>query len=174
MWSHRRSRRRRFEPEAMLRAYRADPRDEFVRDLSGRLAAERSRGRMAWSRLAFAGAASTLILGMVAATGAFTYAASGATSTYSAVKQIVVKHKLKVHVHKSSAAGQYPPAPTPPQQQVAGKSKVKSNVTGSAVASVSSARSLPFTGISLLVTVLLGSALLVLGLILRRRERTDS
>jgi LPXTG-motif cell wall-anchored protein len=36
---------------------------------------------------------------------------------------------------------------------------------------VASAKTLPFTGISLLATVLIGSGLLALGLILRRRER---
>ena len=171
MWSHRKPRDRRSDPEAMLRAYRARPRDEFVDSLSRELARERTARRpTAWSRLAFASAASTLIVGVFASMGGLSYAASGATSTYSAVKQIVVEHKLQVNVHKSSAADEYPTTPTaPPEQNVA-----NSNASNAQVAGVATAKTLPFTGISLLATVLLGSALLGLGLILRRRERSDS
>jgi len=156
----------------MLRAYRAEAPNEFVRDLSGRVAADPvARRPTAWSRLAFAGAASTVILGMFAAVGGFGYVASGASATYSVAKQVVVKHKVAVRVHRSSAAGEYPGTPSnPPQQNVAG---VSTQHSAAAVAGVATAKTLPFTGISLLATVLVGSALLALGLILRRRERRD-
>ena len=168
MWSYRRSRGR-HDPEAMLRANRAEARNEFVRELSGRVAARRPTP---WSRLAFAGAASTVILGMFAAVGGFGYVASGASATYSVAKQVVVKHKVAVRVHRSSAAGEYPGTPSnPPQQNVAG---VSTQHSAAAVAGVATAKTLPFTGISLLTTVLLGSALLALGLILRRRERRNT
>ena len=172
MWSHRRSRGRRSDPEAMLRAHRAEPRNEFVRELSSRIDADRTARRATpWSRLAFAGAASTLILGMFATVGGFSYVASGATATYSAAKQVVVKHRVAVKVHRSSAAGQYPGTPPqPPQENVAGTQQTQSQ----GVAGVASAKTLPFTGISLLATVVLGSALLVFGLILRRRERRNN
>jgi hypothetical protein len=168
MWSHRRSRRE-SDPGALLRSHRAEPREEFVESLSERIDAERPVHRPAWSRLAFAGAASTLILGMFASFGGFGYAASGAHSTYTVVKQAVVHHKLAVRPSKSSAASQYaePPAAAP-AQKVAGQTQVK----GSSLGAVKS--SLPFTGLSLLATVLVGFALLVTGLILRRRERSDS
>lgn len=171
MWSHRRSRGRGSDPERLLRAHRAEPRDEFVRELSARVDADRARRRpTAWSRLAFAGAASTFILGMFATVGGFGYVASGATATYSAAKQVVVKHKLAVTVHKSSASDEYPGTPSaPPQQNVAGTQS-----QGAAVAGVATAKALPFTGISLLTTVLLGASLLALGLILRRRERRNT
>jgi uncharacterized protein YqgC (DUF456 family) len=169
MWSQRRSRRQ-SDPEATLRSYRAQPREEFVESLADRVSAEPLVHRTAWSRLAFAAAASTMILGMFASFGGLGYAATGATSTYSVVKQAVVQHKLSVDVRKSSASGQYPPTPTPPTNQVAGESAVKGSATGA----VAGAQTLPFTGVSLLVTVLLGFALLVTGLILRRRERSDS
>ena len=109
-----------------------------------------------------------MILGMFASFGGLGYAASGASSTYTVVKQAVVHHKLTVHV-KSSASGQYDVSPTAPAptQKVAGQTQVK----GSALGAVKS--SLPFTGVSLLATVLLGFALLVTGLILRRRERSE-
>src|SRR6266516_4605568 len=171
MWSHRRSRGRRSAPEAMLRAHRAEPRDGFVRELAGHIDADRAAPRpTAWSRLAFAGAASTVILGMFATVGGLSYVASGATATYSAAKQVVVKHKLAVAAHKSSASGEYPGTPQPPQKNVAGVSHSQA----AAVAGVQTAKSLPFTGISLLTTVLLGSALRALGLILRRRERRNT
>jgi hypothetical protein len=166
MWSHRRSRRE-SDPGAMLRSHRAEPREEFVQSLADQVSAERPVQRTAWSRLAFAGAASTMILGMFASFGGLGYAASGASSTYTVVKQAVVHHKLTVHV-KSSASGQYDVTPTAPTQQVAGQTQAK----GSTLGAVKS--SLPFTGVSLLATVLLGFALLVAGLILRRRERSES
>jgi hypothetical protein len=171
MWSHRRSRRQ-SDLEASLRKSRAQPREEFVQSLADHVDdMKRPVHRTAWSRLAFAGAASTMILGMFASFGGLGYAATGATSTYSVVKQAVVKHKLSVDVRKSSASGQYPPTPTAPtENQVAGESAVKGSATGA----VAGAQTLPFTGVSLLVTVLLGFALLVTGLILRRRERSDS
>jgi len=167
MWSHRRSRRE-SDPGAILRSHRAEPREEFVESLAERVDGEGLVHRTAWSRLAFAGAASTLILGMFASFGGLGYAASGATSTYTVVKQAVVHHKLTVHVKESSASSQYDQTPTAPAQQVAGQTQVK----GSALGAVKS--SLPFTGVSLLATVLLGFALLVTGLILRRRERSES
>ena len=106
MWSHRRSRRP-SDPEATLKNYRAEPREEFVQSLADRVSAQPRVHRTAWSRLAFAGAASTMILGMFASFGGLGYAASGATSTYSVVKKAVVQHKLSVDVHKSSASAQY-------------------------------------------------------------------
>jgi hypothetical protein len=112
-----------------------------------------------------------MILGMFASFGGLGYAASGANTTYSVVKKAVVDHKLSVDVHKSSASAQYPdntPSQEPPASNVAGET------TGSAAGAVAGAQTLPFTGVSLLVTVLLGLALLTTGLILRRRERSDS
>jgi hypothetical protein len=170
MWSHWRSRRQ-SNPEATLRSYRAEPRDDFVESLADRISEESRVHRTSWSRLAFAAAASTMILGMFASFGGLGYAATGANSTYSVVKKAVVQHKLSVDVRKSSAAAQYPDTTQPPtENQVAGETAVKGSGTGA----VAGAQTLPFTGISLLVTVMLGFALLVTGLILRRRERSDS
>jgi hypothetical protein len=167
MWSHRRSRPE-SDPGAILRSYRAEPREEFVESLAERVSAERTVHRTAWSRLAFAGAASTMILGTFASFGGLGYASSGASSTYSVVKQAVVHHRLSVHV-TSSASGQYDTTPQAPKENnVSGQTQVK----GSSLGAVKS--SLPFTGLSLLATVLVGFALLVTGLILRRRERSES
>jgi hypothetical protein len=170
MWRNRRSRRQ-LDPEATLRSYRPEPRDEFVQSLADRIGAERPVHRTAWSRLAFAGAASTIVLGMFASFGGVGYAAGGATSAYSVVKKVVVKQKLAVDVHKSSASAQYGSNPQPPPQEPAGQ--VEGSSAGAA-GTVAGAQSLPFTGVSLLATVALGLALLAAGLILRRRERAES
>lgn len=124
----------------------------------------------AWSRLAFAGAASSLILGMFATVGGFGYVASGATAAYSAAKQTVVKKKLAVSVPKSSASEEYP-GNEPPEQNVAGEEQTQS---AGAVQGAAKAQSLPFTGISLITTVLIGMVLLATGLVLRRRERRNT
>jgi len=167
MWRFRRSSRRELDLESALRAARAEPRDEFVRQLSEEVRTKRSARRLEWSRLAFAGALSTLLLGTVASFGGFGYAASGASSTYRVVKQVVVQHKVSVSVHKSSAAAQYPKNPQPPQQVAPG---TQANTAGVAA----SAQALPFTGFSLLATVLVSIALIIVGLVLRRRERDAS
>ena len=171
MWSNRRSRGQ-SDPEAILRSQRAEPREEFVQGLTDHVDAARPASRTAWSRLAFAGAASTMILGMFASFGGLGYAASGATSTYSVVKKAVVQHKLSVDVHKSSASAQYATNPEPPAQKPAQESA--GEVNGTAAGAVAGAQTLPFTGVSLLVTVLIGFTLLATGLVLRRRERSDS
>jgi hypothetical protein len=170
MWSNRKARRRSLDPEAVLRKYRSEPREEFVRSLARRVGAERPVRRTAWSRLAFAGAASTMILGMFASFGGLGYAASGATSTYTAVKNVVIDQKLNVDVRESSASAQYDTEPAPPPEQ----NVAPAQETQVAAAAIGEADTLPFTGISLLATVLIGCMLLALGLILRRRERSDS
>ena len=171
MWSHRRSRRP-SDLEATLRESRAEPPEEFVQNLADRVDAKRPVHRTAWSRLAFAGAASTMILGMFASFGGVGYAAGGASSAYSVVRKAVVDHKLSVDVHKSSASAQYATNPEPPAQKPAQQSA--GEVNGTAAGAVAGAQTLPFTGMSLLVTVLIGFTLLATGVILRRRERSDS
>jgi hypothetical protein len=173
MWSPRRSSRQ-SDPEAALRSYRSEPSEEFVKSLAERVAGEPpARQRTAWSRLAFAGAASTMILGVFASFGGLGYAAAGASSTYSAVKEVVVDHKVSVDVSgKSSASDQYgapPTAPAPPENNAAPQSEV-----AGATGAVSAADTLPFTGLSLVATFLVGLLLLATGLILRRRERRES
>ena len=133
MWSNRRSRGQ-SDPEAILRSQRAEPREEFVQGLTDHVDAARPASRTAWSRLAFAGAASTMILGMFASFGGLGYAASGASATYSVVKKAAVDHKLSVDVHQSSAAAQYPdntPSQEPPANNVAGETT--GAVTGASV-----------------------------------------
>jgi hypothetical protein len=140
-----------------------------VDDLASKVAANpQPRGR-AWSRLAFASAISVFVLGTFASFGGLSYAASGATGTYDAVQQVVVKHKLKVSVHTSSAAGQYPHSPTKPTV-VKHVQKPQQHVLGVQTVSGST---LPFTGISLLGTFLVSLCLIGIGIAMRRRERRN-
>lgn len=170
MPNFRRWRDRESELEAQLRAARVAPRDELVSDLSRRIAATNGAHTVRpWSRVAFAGAVTTLMLGMFASFGGISYAASGADHTYQAVKTLVVKHR--VTVRHSSAADQYrknPTAPSGPSDTVAGKQ------AASGVEAAAQSGTLPFTGFSLLATVLVSLALIATGIVLRRREGTDS
>ncbi len=153
------------ELDYRLRAHRAEPREGFVRMLSAQVrqppAARRTR-----SRLAFAGAVSVFILGTIASLGGVGYAASGATGTYHAVRQVAVHRTLFVSVHKSSASDQYRRKPPKPHRnhRAAGVQPGVARPKGN----------LPFTGLSLLTTLLLSLVLIAAGLVLRRAERKRS
>jgi hypothetical protein len=162
--------------DANLRSRRSEARAEFVAELSQRVLAEPfvPRSRRTWSRVAFAAAASTFILGTFASFGGVGYAASGAKGTYHAVKQVAVDHTLIVSVHKSSASDQYAPKPKPhkkPKKHAAGGVAGERGAVG--VAGVRTSGTLPFTGLSLAATLALSLVLIVTGLALRRRERRN-
>jgi hypothetical protein len=120
-----------------------------------------------WSRIAFAAALTTLLLGTFASFGGIGYAGSGATQAVNTLKTLSSKHKVTVH---SSADAQYPKPPAKPSQGT--RPAQRTQVAGAAAAVQS--KTLPFTGISLLGTVLASIALIALGLVLRRRERSTS
>jgi hypothetical protein len=173
MWKRRKPFGAGSEVEAALRSQRVEPPDDFVHSLSQQIVAQTASARTGWSRAAFAGAVSVFILGTFASFGGLSYAASGAAGTYHTVKQVAVKHRLILSVHESSAAAQYRPTPkphkkTPPLSGVAG---TQTGVAG--VAGVNSGGTLPFTGFSLLATLILSISLIVLGVALRRRERRN-
>jgi hypothetical protein len=172
MWKLRRFRRG-SELEAVLRSRRSEARAEFVAELSGRVLDEPHAPHRAWSRVAFAAAASTFILGTFASFGGVSYAASGAKSTYDAAKQVAVKHTLIVSVHKSSARDQYAPKPKPHKKKHAAAG-VAGQRGAVGVAGVRTGGTLPFTGLSLVGTIALSLVLIVTGLALRRRERSSN
>lgn len=156
--------------EAELRSVRAQPRDEFVTKLAETVES-RPAPRRAWSRLAFAGAVTTFILGTFASFGGLGYAASGSAGAYHAVKQVTTGHVF-VSVHKSSAADQYAPKPKP-HKKPKKHPHVATGVAGQQAAlnkAVKSSGTLPFTGLSLLTTLLVSLALIASGIALRRRE----
>jgi hypothetical protein len=144
-------------------------RAEFRSDLAEHVLASRPTGTVRpWSRVAFAGAVAALMLGTFASFGGIGYAASGAGHTYKTVKTLVVNQRITVH--NSAASAQYKPPPAPINTgSVAGNSTQSGGVEAA-----SAAGTLPFTGFSLLATVLVSLGLIATGLLLRRRERTDS
>jgi len=167
MWSRRRENR---WIEALLRSRRAEAPDDLVRHISAKVLPSHGSPRQAWSRAAFAGAVSVFILGTFASFGGVSYAGSGATGTYDAVKQIVVAHKLKVVVPMSAAVSQYPSTPkSKPSVFVPPKVHHHAPVLSGVVRV--QGKTLPFTGLSLLGTLVASLALIGTGLILRRRER---
>jgi LPXTG-motif cell wall-anchored protein len=157
----------------VLRSLRVEPRDEFVSQLSQRVKPSHTPLRRPWSRLAFAAAAATLILGTFASFGGVGYTASGAAVTYHSVKQVLVKHKFRATVHESSAASQYGGTPNVPNTPTGGVAAGNSS-QALGVAAAAQSQNLPFTGISLVTTVLVGLALIAVGLFLRRRERRET
>jgi hypothetical protein len=153
--------------DAQLRSYRADASEDLVDRVSHRIAGERRTPQRAWSRAAFASAVAVFMLGTFASFGGLSYAASGATGTVHAVKQ-VASGKLLVSTHKSSASDEYgktPPKKQPPTGGTAGEQ--------ASLGAVKTSGSLPFTGLSLAATLLLSLAMIVSGLALRRRERRN-
>jgi hypothetical protein len=154
--------------EAQLRSYRASAPEELVDRVSHRIAGERRAPQRAWSRVAFASAVAVFMLGTFASFGGLSYAASGATGTFHAVKQ-VASGKLLVSTHKSSAADEYAPKPKTKQQPAGGNAGVQTSLGSGVKAS----GSLPFTGLSLVATLLLSLAMIASGLALRRRERRN-
>jgi hypothetical protein len=165
MWGYRGRDSRDRAMEARLRSARPVPRDDFVRQVAAGLAPRRPR---IGSRLAFAAAFTTLLVGMFASFGGAGYAKSGASQAYETAKKLTTSHVVRVH---SPAASQYKPEnPEPPANNVAGNQ----NAQGQVAAAQAQAQTLPFTGISLLTTVLVSLAMIALGLALRRRERRES
>jgi hypothetical protein len=155
--------------EGGLRAHRSEVSTDFVDGLAERVRSERFVRPRAWSRAAFAAGLAVFMLGTFASFGGLSYAASGATQAYDAVQHAVVTQKVQVSVHKSSAAGQYPhtvkPAPV--------KKKAKPHHVAGVQATVQSG-TLPFTGVSLLATLVISLMLIGGGIALRRRERRSS
>jgi hypothetical protein len=171
MWG-RRNGERNSRLEAALRRHRAEARADFVEGVERRLAEDRPRTTRAYSRPAFAAAISVLILGTFASFGGLSYAASGAAQTYGSVHKAVVKHKLVVSVHTSSAAGQYPHSVLkPPVSAVKPVTHATRGHHAAVAPQAVSAETLPFTGVSLLGTFVVSLGLIGAGIFLRRRER---
>jgi hypothetical protein len=167
MWNRRGDDRR---LEDALRARRADAPADLVRELSATVAAASAAPRPGWSRVAFAAAVSVLVIGTFASFGGLAYAASGASGTYAAVRQVVVVHRLKLVVPESSAKNQYnsPKPKSKPQTFTPPKTPPPS---AQSPVGATQGQTLPFTGFSLLGTLVASLALIATGIALRRRER---
>ena len=146
-----------------LTAARPRPSSELVEGIAARVSARPTPRR--YSRVAFGLALATFMAGLFATFGGVGYAASGVTDTVKAVKTVVhvTSHKQTV---QSSAKAQYGHS-----QVAAAIAKVqKPKTPAPAVKSTVKSGQLPFTGLSLLPTVLVALALIGLGVLLRRRE----
>jgi hypothetical protein len=163
--------------ERTLREGRPRPTDEFVDAMTSRVQAGSPR-RREWSRVSFAAALVVFMVGTFASFGGLGYAGSGAIGSAKVVKHVVVpvKHQIRVKVRTySSASDQYGKVKT--VVKTVTKPVVEAKVVGSKPTiqpTTVKGETLPFTGFSLLGTVVLGLALVGLGVFLRRREAGDS
>ena len=111
------------------------------------------------SRVAFASALTVIVVGSLASFGGIGYAAENVSSAATAAKNAVAK--------TTSAEDQYGEtkavtSSTPSNTQVAG-----------ATAEAPAQSTLPFTGLSLVGTLVIGAALVGVGIALRRREQKE-
>jgi len=163
------------ELERRLRASRAVPTDEFVSQVTGSVRKASNRQVRRYSRVAFAGALTVMMLGTFVSFGALSYAATGATGTVQTVKRIV-KGQAPLAQKATSASDQYKP-----KVNVAVVVKKKAQqapaVAGAGAGTPPNAQvasgELPFTGVSLGTSVALALGLIGLGIFLRRRESSD-
>jgi hypothetical protein len=108
-----------------------------------------------------------LVVGSFASFGGLSYAASGGAHALKTVAHVATGHKVVVHT--SSAASQYDNKPT---GQVLGTKKTTHHKA--VLAAPVKSGTLPFTGLSLLVTVLLSLALAAGGYFIRRAGRNEA
>lgn len=165
-----------------LRRARPEASEDLVASLSEQVVvtAERSVRANRGSRLAFGTALVVLMVGSFASFGGLSYAASGAKSTATAVQKAVAPAKAERKT--TSAAAQYDeekvPTPTVVKQDSPGPPTVVEEdssgptirVAGQSAGPRATNDTLPFTGFGLGMTAALGSLLLLLGIVLRRRE----
>jgi hypothetical protein len=147
-----------------LSAARPRPSAELVEGIAARISARPTPRR--YSRVAFGLALATFMAGLFATFGGVGYAASGVTDTVRAVKTAVHVTSTPRAV-QSSAKAQYGHS-----QVAAAIAKVSkpAKKPAPAVKTVVKSGNLPFTGLSLLSTVLVALALIAVGVLLRRRE----
>jgi len=120
------------------------------------------------SRFAFSAALTVLMLGTFASFGGLSYAASQSRNAVHSLTKVAASQK--VVVRDSSAADEYHKKTNPGQQQVfTPPSGPSSGSTGTTPDGT-----LPFTGLSLAATALLSGLLLLVGIMLRLRERRSS
>jgi hypothetical protein len=159
--------------EHALRAGRPEARDGLVEELATRFAPRGPTHRR--SRAAFAGALAVFMVGSFASFGGMSYAAASAQDAVTSVSRIVTpakQTKLETRATKSAAQDQYGDQTfTPPVAKPKPTVEVESDTT---IQVASAGGELPFTGLGLGATALLGMAFLALGAFLRRRENRSS
>ena len=151
-----------FEPSAGLE----ETISERVRQSAPRVRYARASHRLYLTALA------VFMLGTFASFGGVGIAAQGAQQTVSAVAHITVSQKPVVH-RTTAASDEYGTAVVKPAKVVKTTPKAKHHAAAPAtaptvLATTKTQSTLPFTGLSLLATVLLSMVFLGAGLILRR------
>lgn len=121
------------------------------------------------SRFAFSAALTVLMLGTFVSFGGLSYAASQSRNAVHTLTKVAAAQK--VVVRNSSAAGQYHKKTNPGQKQVF---TPPSGPSPGSTGTTSQGGTLPYTGLSLGATALLSGFLLLVGIMLRRRERRSS
>ena len=159
--------RRRRGTERQLRTERPVPSDELVASISAAAVAGHRRRGGVGSRIAFAAAITTFMLGTFASFGGLSYAASGASTAARAVERVVVEQVPLVR-ENSAAADQYGPNETPAAEV---SKPANRDGTGSVAGTEVASGTLPFTGLSLATTLLISLGLIGGGMVLRRREQ---
>ena len=161
---------RRDRVDEALRSARPVASDELVDSLTQQVVAatapkaSRSRG----SRLAFGAAVTVFMVGTFASFGGLGYAATTADQA-----------NAKAQAPQSAASAQYDEekVPSPPTGKASVLTPPKSppsvSVAGQSTAPQAASGTLPFTGIGLGATAALGTMLLLLGVMLRRREARE-
>jgi hypothetical protein len=153
--------------ERQLRTARPEPRADFLLAQVKNVAEARPRRRRSASRVAFALSLATFMIGAFASFGGLSYAASGAASAAKAVKHVVASNHPRT-LSQSSARAQYGPTPAAVEEAPAAETNAEAQTAGV------EASNLPFTGLSLLFTAVIGFSLLAAGLILRWREKRQT
>lgn len=150
--------------EGRLRDGRAEAPAALVENLS---AGEGRPKRSSWrSRAAFGAAITVMMLGTFGSLGGLSYAASGGSSAFRTLERVATAHK--VVVQHSSAKSQYPTSTKPKATHI---KRHHHSAKHGTLAAVHTKGTLPFTGFSLLGTVLVSLMLVGAGVMLRRREQ---
>jgi LPXTG cell wall anchor motif len=158
--------------ERDLAELRSDASDDFVGSLAERCST-RGRGSV-WSRAAFAAAFATLTIGGFVSFGGTGYAASSVANAFDSI--VRVSHPASHHhvVKPTTAASdQYTTKKAPKVGKHHNKvlAAPKSAPFKPPVVAAGTAKTLPFTGVSLAFTSALALTFIALGIFLRRRER---
>lgn len=150
--------------DELLRLHRPSPNPGFVAALARSLRTSRPRGAVPSSRLVFVTALCVIVLGVFASFGGVSYAAHGIGHGVASVKAAVGGPRV---VHHSPATDQYH---TPPPVGIPGGGGV-SGAGGGGAAQPAAMGNLPFTGFPVIFTSAIGFGLILIGLMLRRREQ---
>jgi hypothetical protein len=154
------------EVDELLRLHRPSPSPGFTTAVARSLRPSRPRGAVPSSRLVFVMALCVLVLGVFASFGGVSYAAHGISHSVASVKAAVGGPRV---VHHSPATDQYH---TPPPVGIPGGGGVSGAGGGGGGGTQPAAMgNLPFTGFPVIFTTAIGFGLILIGLMLRRREQ---